>query len=218
LKAFELQLDVCAHWLEIAVDNLRAAEDARGRSSLDGGDAAQHDAMETEFKHAMQAVVGAATFFEALYSAVLERDPQNRPKSPKGAIRRRSPRHYQVAEVLRRSFGLRSVGTSHLRSVLKEIYRFRNEAVHPGAQWSPPVRHQFYGTGVARHVAMFSFENVKELVRAALAFSLILPSRDLSRRSVAIQEYAAFLTTVLQPLYTSWRSRYGKLLDSDPPA
>jgi hypothetical protein len=65
---------------------------------------------------------------------------------------------------------------------------------------------------------MFSFENVKELVRAALAFSLILPSRDLSRRSVAIQEYAAFLTTVLQPLYTSWRSRYGKLLDSDPPA
>jgi len=212
----ELQLDTCIHWLEIAVEHLSRAKEIRDellRQQASG--TTNFIALDREFKACVQASVAAATFFEALYAAVLERVPTK--PSVKGAKRDQRPARYAVVtEALRQAFGLRKQGTANLRGVLKEVYRFRDEAVHPSAKFSEPIAHPELGVGVERRFVMFSFDSARQLVRAALAFSKILASRDLSSRPKPIQDFAAYLLTVCEPLYVSWEPSFGPLFD--PPA
>lgn len=212
----ELQLDTCIHWLEIAVEHLSRAKEIRDellRQRASG--TTNFIDLDREFKACVQASVAAATFFEALYAAVLERVPTK--PSVKGAKRHQRPARYAVVtEALRQAFGLRKQGTANLRGVLKEVYRFRDEAVHPSAKFSEPIAHPELGVGVERRFVMFSFDSARQLVRAALAFSKILASRDLSRRPKPIQDFAAYLLTVCEPLYASWEPLFGPLFD--PPA
>jgi hypothetical protein len=93
------------------------------------------------------------------------------------------------------------------------VYRFRDEAVHPSATFSEPVMHPELGVGVERRFVMFGYESARQLVRAALAFSKILTIRDLTRRSKPIQDFAAYLRTVCEPLYPHWEKEFGQLLD-----
>ena len=214
VRAVELQLDVCVHWLEIAFDQLLAAEQAHcatiesARTRLDG----QYD-MDREFKCSLQAIVAAATFFEAVYAAVKERDPVKQ-SAPKGSERRRIARFAIVTEQLRRSFGLRKRGTANLRGVLREVYRFRDEAVHPSARFTQPVQHPDLPFGVERRFVMFSASSARQIVRAAIAFSKILPSRDLSRRPKGVQEFGGYLLQTSAPLHDAWEEKFGPLLDA----
>lgn len=212
----ELQLDTCIHWLEIAVEHLSRAKKSRDellRQRTSGLPNLVN--LDIEFKACVQATVAAATFFEALYATVLERLPTK--PTNKGQNRHQRPARYAVVtETLRQAFGLKKQGTANLRSVLKEIYRFRDEAVHPSAKFSEPIAHSELGVGVERRFVMFGFENARQLVRAALAFSKILASRDLSRRPKPIQDFATYLLAVCEPLYASWEPSFGPLFD--PPA
>ena len=63
---------------------------------------------------------------------------------------------------------------------------------------------------------MFGYNNTLQLVRAALAFSQILPSRDMSRKPKAMQELAEYLLQVCTPLYAAWEKTYGALVDEAP--
>jgi hypothetical protein len=209
----ELQLDTCIHWLEIALEHLasaRSAHNALATSKSDDVGAL----LDSEFKASVQAAVASATFFEALYAATLDRLP-TKPKAQNPAKRRQS-RHIRVAEQLRMAFGLRKHGTASLRSALKVIYTARDEAVHPSAQFSDPVLHGQLQIGVERRFVMFDYDGALQLVRAALAFSKILPSRDLRGRPKAMQDFGAYLLEVCGPLYKAWEETYGALLDATP--
>ena len=218
----ELQLDTCIHWLEIALEHVAAARVAHDALlAAQPNDPSLAELLDREFKSAVQAAVAAATFFEALHAATIERVP-TKPTPITGAARKRArkraPRFARVTEQLRRSFGLRKQDTANLRSVLSKVYRFRDEAVHPSAAFSQPVLHPQLNVGVERRFVMFSYTSARELVRAALAFSKILPSRDLTRRPKAIQELAAYLLQMCEPLYIRWAHLYGPLLDAVPSA
>lgn len=214
----ELQLDSCVHWLEIALEHLAAARSAHSaiaEAKQSGNDFS--GLLDREFKSSVQAAVAAATFFEALYAATLDRVPKKQTSSILGNRRRRS-RYARIAEQLRMSFGLRKHGTASLRRVLRHVYMFRDEAVHPSSTFGEPVLHPQLQVGVERRFAMFDYDNARELVRAALAFSKILPSRDMSEKPKAMQELATYLLEVCAPLYVVWEKTYGALLDEVPTA
>lgn len=214
----ELQLDTCIHWLDIALEHLAAARSAHN-ALLEDKERGDNFAalLDREFKSSVQAALAAATFFEALYAATLDR-VSTKSKPHIAGQRRRQARYKRVAEQLRMSFGLRKQGTANLQSVLGEVYRFRDEAVHPSATFSEPVLHPQLQVGVERRFVMFGYSNALQLVRAALAFSKILPSRDMKRRPKAMRELAAYLLEVCAPLYTAWEKGYGALLDQSPAA
>jgi hypothetical protein len=212
----ELQLDTCVHWLEIALEHLAAARMAH--NALSKPDTTQNELgtlLDREFKSSVQAAMAAATFFEALYAATLDRNP-TKPMPHVPGKRRPSPRYARVTEQLRRSFGLRKQGTANLRSVLAVVYEFRDEAVHPSATFSEPVLHPQLHVGVERRFVKFGYDSARQLVRAALAFSKILPSRDMRRRPKSMQELGGYLLQVCAPLYRTWKETYGALLDDEP--
>lgn len=212
LKTFELQLDTCIHWLEIALEHLANAKVAHEELCCGNFNSAETgNILDREFKTSLQATFAAATFFEALYSATVERHPTQKPLNnpPK-----RPTRYAIVTEQLRRSFGLKNKGTVNLRSVLKEVYRFRDQAVHPSAKFSEPVLHPDLNVGVEKRFVMYSFRNAQQIVRAALAFSKILSSNDLASKPKEMQDFSTYLLTVCAPLYAVWEERYGPLLDT----
>ncbi len=214
--AIELQLDTCIHWLEIALDHLENAKLAhKALCAGSSNDPALDSTLDREFKASLQATFAAATFFEALYAATVERNPPKKPLTSRNP-KKRPTRYAVVTEQLRRSFGLKKQGTANLRSVLSEVYRFRDQAVHPSAVFSAPVLHPELNIRVERRFVMFNSSNAQQLVRAALAFSKILPSRDLTQQPKDIQDFGAYLLEVCSPLYTLWEQRYGPLLD--PPS
>ena len=213
VKAVELQLDTCVHWLEIALEHLANAKLAHEALCVEPPNSPElGNILDREFKASVQATFAAATFFEALYAATVERNPPKKPLAPRNS-KKRQTRYAIVTEQLRRSFGLKKQGTSNLRSVLGEVYRFRDQAVHPSAVFSEPVLHPELKVGVERRFVMFSSGNAQQLVRAALAFSKILPSRDLTRQPKDIQNLGTYLLEVCSPLHTLWEQRYGPLLD-----
>jgi hypothetical protein len=220
VAAVELQLDTCVHWLEIALEHLANAKHAHQALLTEPrGSNALGNLLDREFKFSVQASLAAATFFEALYAATIDRNPPKKnPGVTAGAAKRRPTRFATVTEQLRRSFGLKKQGTANLRSVLSEIYRFRDQAVHPSSAFSQPVLHPELGVGVERRFVMFSASSAHMLVRAALAFSKILPSRDLQKQPKDIQEFGAYLLEVCAPLYAAWEQHYGQLLDTPPNA
>ncbi len=213
VKAVELQLDTCVHWLEIALEHLanaNLAHDMLCARTLNGLDS--ENLLDREFKASVQATFAAATFFESLYAATIERNPPKTPLAPRNP-KKRPTRYAIVTEQLRRSFGLKKQGTANLRSVLSEVYRFRDHAVHPSAAFSAPVLHPILNVGVERRFVMFSASNAQQLVRAAIAFSKILPSRDLTLQPKDIQDLGTYLLDVCAPLHALWEQRYGPLLD-----
>lgn len=216
----ELQLDTCVHWLEIALEHLANARLAhQALVSEVPNSPALGNLLDREFKASVQAAFAAATFFEALYATTMGRNPPS-PKAqrPSGKPHKRPTRFAIVAEQLRRSFGLKKQGAANLRSVLAEIYRFRDQAVHPSAAFTDPVLHPELCVGVERRFIMFSAASAQQLVRAALAFSKILPSRDLRRQPKEIQDLGGYLLEVCAPLHAHWEQQYGQLLDVSPNA
>lgn len=211
----ELQLDTCDHWLEIALEHLAAAKsahDALLEAKASGNEFGPW--LDREFKSSLQVAVASATFFEALYAATIDRVTTKPPSHVPGE-RRGQSRYAKVAEQLRMSFGLRNVGTANLRSVLKVIYGYRDEAVHPSSNFEEPVAHPDLLVGVERRFVTFAFDCAHEIVRGALAFSRILPSRDMSKRPKGMQELAKYLLEVCAPLYQLWQHTYGDLFDKE---
>lgn len=217
IKAVELQLDTCVHWLEIALEHLANAKSAHEALRIAPTSPDLGILLDREFKASVQAASSAATFFEALYAATMERNPPRQPliiRNPK----KRPTRYAVVTEQLRRSFGLKKQGTANLRSVLHEIYRFRDQAVHPSAAFTEPVLHPHLHVGVEHRFVMYSASNAQQLVRASLAYSKMLCSRDLTRQPKEIQDLAAYLLEVCASLYIKWEEMYGPLFDPPPKA
>ena len=214
LKALLLRLDTSVHWLEIALDHLAHAKtthEAMAAAHADGKKVGE--LLQVTFKAAMQAIVAAATFFEALYAASRDCMPPTRlaPKASDGSGAKRSA---LVTEQLKRSFGLKPRKAADLASVLSEVYRFRDEAVHPSSSFGPPVIHPVLGVLVEKRLAMYTYPNAKLLVRAALAYCKILPTIGEKDGPKEVHDLAQYLLTVGETHFLLWEQKYGPVLDA----
>ncbi len=214
LNAMHLRLDTSIHWLEIALDHLNEAGSTHGKmleSKEKGEDFGL--LLQPVFKSSMQAIVASATFFEALYAASRECMPPARlaPRASNGSGAKRSA---LVTEQLKRAFGLKNAKAGDLASVLSEVYRFRDEAVHPSSSFGPAVLHPELGVLVERRLAMYTYANARLIVRAALAYCKILPTLGEKQGPKEIRDLAHFLLTAAAPLFAAWETSYGPLLDT----
>ncbi|MEQ1834902.1 MAG: hypothetical protein ABL862_00395 [Candidatus Nitrotoga sp.] len=215
LKALLLRLDTSVHWLEIALDHLaqaKTAHDAMAAAHTAGKDVG--DLLQVTFKAAMQAIVAGATFFEALYAASRDCMPPAR-QAPRASDGSGAKRSALVTEQLKRSFGLKPKKTTDLANVLSQIYRFRDEAVHPSSSFGPPALHPMLGLLVETRLAMYTYPNAQLLVRAALAYCKILPTIGKKDGPKEIHDLAQYLLTAGEPHFLFWEQSYGPLLDVD---
>jgi hypothetical protein len=215
--AVELALDMTPFWLQIAMSHLDRARsfhttvlDAHSRDD----DEERSQNLEFEFLESMQAIVAAAVALDAFHASIKEHV-----QLPAGLVEkwreRRTARYKQVVEVLRRAFILQKRPVVNLRRAFRDVYRFRDWAVHPSGNYSPPVPHPDLEVATEWRFVAFSYGNARKIVRAVLAFAFLLTSKPPSNASEPFVNLCKKTLARIDPLCSEWRARYGRLTDSD---
>jgi hypothetical protein len=201
-------------WLDIAFR--RAIEAEEGRAELLAAWATPDNervllALEREFEAAMQAMAAAAIALDAFYASVKERIEI--PQAIKDAWKKnRTARHAQVSEVLRLAFKIGPKSFETLRTVVKEIMRFRHLAVHPKGQHDEPVLHPVLKQGVERRFVVFASENAKNA--AGLAISVVAQMMNRPKEAFPdLMSYCTGLRDRVEPIVKRWEERHGPLWD-----
>lgn len=205
-------LDVVPHWLAIALKHLQVAGAEHARLSPAWQEQANDEiarVLEAEFFASMQAVMAAAISMDAFYARVKEYviipSPMLDAWRQKGTAR-----YKQVYETIRRGFKVRKEALPKLREALKEIYRFRDSAVHPDQQLAKPLTHPDLGVGTEWRFVYYRFENAKGLVNVSLSLIIQLLNSP-KPNNPDLQRYALESLSLLQPLVDEWEDKYGEL-------
>jgi hypothetical protein len=161
-----LRFDACPTWIGIAKKHMESAQIAKAARALawSGSDnVAQAKSLESEFEASMQAIVAAATSLEAFYAILKEHVPL-----PADVLEKwrngRTARYSQVSEVARRVFAIKPSNAKNLRANLKDIYRYRDMAVHPAGKDAAPAFHPELKLGMEWRFVAFRAANAEAVV------------------------------------------------------
>lgn len=198
--------DVTRTWLELAQSHLG---DARERRTSRQAAWAQSDetlkasSLEREFESSMQAVMSAAIALDAYYAVV--KNCVTLPANLEALWReKRTPRHSQVTEVIRRAFALKKEGTAALRKNIRQVFHFRDLAVHPSGKIEAPLLHPELNVGVEWRFAYFRAMNAEEIVYAVGRILWDL-SNGPAPKSVKLAKYSVGLKAKLNEIFPNGR-------------
>lgn len=197
-----VHFDVCPTWCQLALRHLRDAHHAKSEridAWLGNDGELKAKTLEREFESSMQAIMAAAIALDAFY-AVVQQHVQLPPSLVESWRNRRTARHSQITEVLRRAFKLKPNGVSVLRQHLRDIYKLRDLAVHPSGKIEAPIHHPELNVGVEWRFAYFRAENANSIVMAATAIICELAING-KPSEAKVQEYMKNLRTRLEEVF-----------------
>ncbi|MDP1653713.1 MAG: hypothetical protein Q8L56_13415 [Rhodocyclaceae bacterium] len=197
-----VRFDVCPTWVQIAKRHLDSALAAKANRDMvwQGTDEdAKAQALEVEFEASMQAIMAAAIAWDAAY-AVLREHVTIPPTTLETWRKGRTARYTQVAEVVRRAFTLKPKGAAMLRANLKELYRYRDLAVHPSGKIEAPMLHPELNLGMEWRFIYFRAMNAELAVMAAAAMLWDLAYNGKSK-DPKVSEYQKTLATRLSEIF-----------------
>jgi len=199
-----VHFEVCPTWLGLALQHLEAAKASQAARALawEGTDEnAKGTTLEREFEASMQAIMSAAIAWDAFYAVV-----SSKITMPQELIAKwrenRTARYKQVSEVLRLAFNLTPAGFKVLRDNLREIYRLRDQAVHPTGKITAPVYHPELRVGVEWRFVDFRFENAAMVIRETVRMMCELVT-SAKPNGPEVQKYAEVLRPTLHSLQNS---------------
>jgi len=207
-----LRFDVCPVWLEISLDHLQRAEREHQNLIVAWRDQKSDEAalaMESEFRAGVQATASACIALDAFYANVREYIPIPE-EMQRGWLKKKNSRAFQLAEVLRRGFTMKTDTADRVRDIVKQIYDFRDLAIHPSGKTKEAVLHPDLQVGVEWRFISFGFTNVKEVVAGCLS----LVAQLVEKPKPNLSELVFYCTGVrpnLGPVVASWEAHYGIL-------
>jgi hypothetical protein len=116
----------------------------------------------------MQAISAAAFSLEAFYAAVQERIPADKELAKRWA-KNRTSRPTRISETLIKAFKVTHPGRTVLRNNLKEVFKFRDYAVHPPASFRGPIMHPDLNIGVEWRFIAFTASGSITAVQVSLS-------------------------------------------------
>lgn len=205
-----VRFDVCPTWVMLAKRHLETALAAREQRELiwaGTDETAKAESLEREFESSMQAIMAAAIAWDAAYALLREHVA-----IPEALVQRwragRTARYSQVTEVIRRAFKLKPKGAAVMRANLKEIYRYRDMAVHPSGKIEAALLHPELNVGVEWRFVYFRASNAEIAVCGAASMLWDL-AHEGKAKDPKIVEYQANLRARLQDIYPAGRPLAG---------
>jgi hypothetical protein len=200
------------YWLEIAAEQARAAESYHQHvlhesSNQDNGP--MGIAMESECKASMQSIAAAGIALDAFYAVVKEHIQIPEAMSMRWRTNR-TARFRQIAEVYRQAFRVSSRSAVRMRQAMKQVFDFRDRAVHPPAVARQPVLYEELSVGTEWRFVAFRALNAR--VATATALSIVAQLLGRPRPELAsLSEYCGPAIERIQPLVDGWEHDYGQL-------
>ena len=206
--------DVTPVWLDIAVSHAIETEQ-RHAHVLDAWSQPDDDAlvaaMEAEAAAAMECSLASAVALDAFYSLV-KRDSSFPASLTDIWRKKRTARHRQVVEVLRRSFKVTSATLKHLQTNVKEVFRFRDLAVHPPARLQPPLWYEDLRLSTEWRFIYFRWANARLMCQAALSTVSQLVACP-KNASALLKDTCDAAAPRVRLVVARWEARYGNVLD-----
>lgn len=209
-------IDLCPYWMEIALIHLEDSEQAHtrlmeGKKSQD--EEAIASALSDDFTAGMQTIMACAIALDAYYASVKERA-----KLPPELIqgwrknKKRTARYKQVAELFRRAFKIKKEPANNLREILKQIFSFRDKAVHPASGTTAPILHPELNKVSDWRYATFRYFNASSIAKATLSI-LEQTSGKAEKANEQIESYCQTLARSIETIIERWEGRYGSLYE-----
>jgi hypothetical protein len=183
--------DLCPLWLKIATRHINDANDrklARAAAWQLSDEQAKAEALERECESSMQAVMAGAIAIDSFYANVRDTVAISAEEVTRWRANN-TARYKQITEVLRRAFKLKNRDAVGLREALKDIYKFRDLAVHPSGEVAAPVLHEELQVGVEWRFAIFRAANAEKLVNLARQIVCELVSKG-TPANAKVERYA----------------------------
>lgn len=161
----EVRLDVWPHWLSIAHQSRDDTAAARSGNPAANEQPAFGTAIELEMRHAMVCICAVAFTLEAFTNSVIHHQPHVWQRPTTSAPARKTSADGRIHQVWSRAFKLNNEQAKGVRTALQQIFRFRDQAVHPAVAFVEPGPHGVYPVSVHPRFAMFRLENADTAVR-----------------------------------------------------
>jgi len=210
--AIRLRHDVCPEWLEIAVDHLEtnalSAEDIQNALKIKD-DKIIGEALKKEFRYGMQSIVASCTAIEAFFEIISElaKIPDDLKDSWK---KNRTSKYARIAEAMKIAFNINNETVEKIRELLKEIFSYRDKAIHPNQDFMPPALHPELNRVVDIKFVLFRHYNARTILRMTLSLIYQLCKYDKIKKK-EIKTYSKQLLVILKPIVEMWESKYGAL-------
>lgn len=165
---FTMGYDVFAHWLSVAVDSARRAEQVALELDQiwDGsGNPQIISLLEQEIRFAMQCLVAVAAAIDDFYGSALARAPT---QEISGTGKRKRSRHRVILSYFQQKFVLGSKMKASLEKPLEDIFKFRDAALHSHGKPEELGFHPRYKIAMPKKVVMFRRDNAVESTSIAL--------------------------------------------------
>lgn len=209
------RIDLCPYWIEIALGHLEESDKAHdalmvGKQSKNDEEIAK--ALQKEFIAGMQTIMASAIAIDAYYSNIRERS--NLPDELIDTWKKnRTARYVQVAEVLRRAFLIKKDPVCKLRAALKEIYGYRDKAVHPPSGITAPVLHPELNKVSDWRYSTFRNYNARAIAKLTISIVDQTSSKSNIEKDDNLKSYCQTLSAFIAPHIKKWEQKYGNLYD-----
>lgn len=207
----ETEIDMCPHWIDIALEQLAASERAHAEAlSAANDDDSQSlgKALKQEFRASLQTITASVTALDAHYSSVKRHI--SLPEGTEQAWRSQGlARYKQMAEVFKRAFAPDDAKFRGIREGLGTAQKYRDWAVHPPSGPGKPVRYDEINRGVDWRLVAFRYENAKKIAHLALNFIAGMVITRPDNASDGLKTYCARIAKQIEPAVAEWERRYG---------
>jgi hypothetical protein len=186
----ELALEMWPHWLEIALRHASAARESHGKllAARDSQSPTTGQHLDEELQSSIQTITATAFAVDAFYGSWVEQINLS-PLTKAAWTQNKTPRHARILEAIRIGSVLRNDQVQSLKRVLSSVFRFRDWAVHPPADFRQPVLHPDLQVGVDQRFLAFSSPNADRAVLCGL--EVIARALDHPRDIAALREWCA---------------------------
>lgn len=185
----DVRIDTWNHWILVAREAQVRAEEAlvRVRAAHDADDnASLKIALEEEFRNGMVVISAAAFAVDAFYAGVTERYGLHPQYNEWQAGR--LARYKQVSETFRWAWNIRPENSKVIRDLIRQLFKFRNSAVHSPAEFRPAIMRDDLDRGVEWRFVHFRAENSAKAI--AIACELIEAFlRNSQKAPVALKDW-----------------------------
>lgn len=197
-----ISYDVCPIWLEIAVGHLESAtianEEMKAAWGKTDDNPSKGETLEQVFQYSMQAITASAIAIDGFYAAI-QKKAEIDPTLVATWREKKTARHAQVSETIRNAYQLKAKGFDALRDAIKQIYKFRDQAVHPSIEMEEAALHSDLRVGVERRFEVFRYDNAYQIVRTTVSMIDELARRGRAKND-EVKKYSAALGVSTEPL------------------
>lgn len=207
-------IDMTGYWLEIAYKHLLNTELAHKKLMLakeEGNDEKISRYLKKESIAGMQSIMASGIALDAYYASIKEH--VKIPQSTLDSWRENSTARYkQISEVLRMGFRLKNPSSKNLRDILKQNFKFRDDAVHPSPGTAAPMLHVELNKVTDWRYATFRFYNAKAIYGLSLSVVFKTTCSTDSKVAKSLKEFCEKFVPRIKPLERKWKKRFGDLL------